>query len=452
MIVESFSGTRGIFNKELVELSKRYAFVYGNKIKPKTVVIGTDTRKGCDEIKQAMIQALPLCKIIDLGIAPTPVIEFAVRYFKADGGIIITGSHNEPEWNGWKLLQNSGAVLKAKDIAEVISEVKGVKEVELTKKEVVDKHKEAIDAYIDFALDLVGDVKKFKIILDSNGGTALLMKELFEKAGVEAIFINDKPGEFKRKVEPNAESLAYLKDMVKKEKADFAAGFDCDADRVELVTEKGVVSGQLVLAMVVDYILSKKKGTVVTNDATSGVVEKIAEKHGCKIKEVEVGEISVVSEMERLNSPVGGEGSSSGAIVAPTKCRDGFLNILFILSLMSKRNKSLQEIIDSYPRFYTKITKIRCDPDKQTILRKKLINYFSKDNKIQLTGDETGGLKILFDGSYLWFRASKTEPGVFRIYADSPDEKEADELLKKGEEVFERSLFFLTRKREVSEP
>jgi len=414
MLVQSFSGIRGIYGKDLTDdISRKYAYIFNEFLKKKlkrerkikdfptsksndfeepTIVVGYDTRPSNKALKQSVMDSL--FNIIDVGIMPVAAIELAVREYKADGGIVITASHNEPEYNGFKFLDNDGAVLRSNDMVTVINEFNKI--INLSEEEFLDKHlykkelknrikrvvkvsNNIIDKYSEFFKKIIGKIdNKTKIILDINGGSAIILKEIIKKLDIKNIkLINDKPGEFKRRIEPDEESLNYLKNIIKKEKAEFAAGFDCDADRVEIMQKDGtLVDGNQLLALIVDDILTKHKGTVVTNDATSNVVRRIAEKHDCTVKEVEVGEINVVDEMLKLKSPIGGEGSNGGIIIPPSRCRDGILSIFYLLDMINKKKKSLKQMVNELPIYHTLQKKIKslfqldCSAMRQRSFRK----------------------------------------------------------------------------------
>jgi len=469
VLVQSFSGIRGIYPRDITEdIVRRYAYVFHEFLKKKLkkdplIVIGSDTRESSPNLKGAAFDSL--FHIIDVGIATTPAIEFAVREFKADGGIIITASHNEPEYNGIKFLDRDGAVLRPDDAENVIDEFKKIiklkedvflnnclykEELKNKVKKVYNKNKETIKKYSHFLLDIVGksDIElikknKPKIILDPNGGTALIAKDTLEGIGVKTIAVNEKSGEFKRRVNPDKDSLGYLKETIKENNADFAIGFDCDGDRAEiLLRNRDIVSGNEILALLVDGFLSETKNpekqVVVTNDATSGVVKAIVEKNNAKLKEVEVGEINVVDGMLINNSQIGGEGSCAGGILLPNRCRDGILTLLLILKSIAKKGKKLEELIKELPKFYNVRKEIRFDPKDNNKIKNKIKKYYlDKGLKIQETGDITGGLKVIIDNnSWVWFRASKTEGNLFRIIADSDDKEKAEKLLKDAIHIF----------------
>jgi len=463
MLIQSFAGIRGIYGKELNEnTARRYAHVFNRFLKEKAkkplVIIGNDPRQSSEPLKNAVLDVFE--NIIDIGIVTTPMAELAVRDYKADGGVMLTASHNEPEYNGFKFLDKDGAVLRPNDIERIISGFNKIKELKkadfldlLSKEKTIlhkidKKHNDIIDRYYTFITKIIEKknvelIKKsdFKVILDPNGGSGIIAKDILEKNGIAVIGVNMEYGKFERKIEPNADSLDYLKDIVKKENI-IAAGFDCDGDRVEVIDEEGkMVSGNYILALAVDEMLSSiqkpERQVVVINDVTSNIVREIAEKYNAKVIETEVGEINVVDEMLKNNSIVGGEGSSSGGIFSPSRCRDGILTLMMVLRMMAKRKKQLSEIIKDYPEYYNKRAKILFEPAKHDKIKKELKGRYSKKYKIQQTGDITGGLKIIIDDrSFLWFRASKTESNVFRIVADSDDKEKCNQLLEDGIKVF----------------
>jgi phosphomannomutase/phosphoglucomutase len=464
MLVESFSGIRGLVKEDLTDdVIRDYALSFTDFLKKQTklpkVVLGMDTRPSSNVIKELMKKTFleQGVNVIDVGYNTTPAVQHGIRHFKADGGVMITASHNEPDHNGWKFMNNTGSVLNQEEIIEVIEDSKNPKSEEVEKGTVEDKEEELQKSYIDFVLDIIGQERinnikdtNLKIIVDPNGGTAAtIIKPLLEKLNIQVVEKNMELGVFNRLIEPNQESLTYLADEVEKSNADLGAGWDCDGDRVELVIpnnsefskERGrMLSGQYILALLVEEVLSEHKGeneVVVVNDATSNLITEITNKHNAKVVEVEVGEINVVEKMNELNAPVGGEGSSSGGIFPPSKCRDGILALIMILALIAKRKKKITEILQEFPKYYNSRTKMQCSTEQAIQLRKKLEEYWKdKAKEIKKTGDETGGLKIMLEDGWIWYRASKTEAGVFRIITDAKTKEKADELLEKGEKAF----------------
>ena len=469
VLVESFSGIRGIYDDGLTEqVAARYAYSYLTLLKNKharttsgtnyvgksknlKIVIGTDTRTSRDILKNAVIEALD-CDVIDIGIASTPMTEFAVRHFKIDGGIIITASHNEPYWNGFKFLDKDGAVLRPKDMEKVIKSYNKIKALndenflskhiyknkdskQITIKKIYKKYNEINNAYTDYILNFLskGDKNKIedsrlKVIIDPNGGTGIIAKTILKKLNIKVHGINMKHGIFNRTIEPNESSLFYLSNLVREKNYDFAAGFDCDADRIEIMTSKNLVSGNQLLALIADEILTDAKNkAIVVNDATSSVVKEIAKRHDAMYIETEVGEINIVDKMYELNAPVGGEGSSSGVIIPPSRCRDGILTLVYLLKIIADNKKNINELVKSLPEYYYIKKNIKIDPKKYSKIKKKLINYY-KNCKTNV-----GSLKVnLDDDSFVWFRVSKTESDILRVIVDSPNKKKAEAMMKEA--------------------
>lgn len=467
-LVESFSGIRGIYGQSInEEFARNYAQCYYELFKNKisSLVVGGDSRTSTPILKKAMINTFKECglrKIIDVGIVPIQVCEYAILKFKASGGAYISASHNEPEYNGWKFLKEDGALLYPEQTRKLIKLAHGVQENEprykKAKTEVINKHKEAVNNYIVFILKKIGKkgldkIKKakFKILVDPNGGSGIVVFEkLFQRLGIQAKVINNKLGKFVRLIEPNVQSLAYLGGQIDSGKFEFGCGFDNDADRVEFVipSDSGfakkmdsVVSGQYVLALACDTLLrGTKNQVVVVNDCTSNLLRDVIKRYGAKIKEVEVGEMNVVQRMEKEKSIIGGEGSNGGVIIPPIKCRDGIMTTALILKILAERNRSLAEILETYPKYYSARTKIKCSPAKAVEVKKKLEKYFKdKGYKIKKTGGITGGLKALVNkNSFIWFRQSKTEPAAFRIITDGDNYKKVKDILKQGIKLFNK--------------
>lgn len=471
-LIESVSGIRGIYNQSINEqLVQKYVLAYFRLFKQRDcLVIGGDSRLSTPVLKKAFIKAFSQCgvkKIIDVSTVPVQVCEYAVIRFKAQGGAYITASHNEPEYNGWKFLKEDGALLNVKQSELLIKQAHQIcnplKELTFTKQKttIVNCHQAAVNNYINFILCRLGaqnisQIKKakFKVLADPNGGSAIaVLSKLFKKLGVEAKIINNELGKFNRLVEPNQESLTYLAPKLHSGHFSFACGFDCDADRVELVLPPNsyfvrdmgstVVSGNYVLALACEAILACTHGQiVVTNDATSCLVRDVVKKYQAKIKEAETGEMSVVEKVEKYKSLIGGEGSNGGVIIPPIKCRDGIMTIVLILKMMAQRGQSLAEILETYPRYYSQRVKLTCTPAQSIKIKNRVEAYYkTKGFKIKKTHGKNGGLKIIIDkNSFLWLRQSKTEINTLRLIVDCDEREKVKNSLEEGEGLVKKFL------------
>ncbi|MBI2107880.1 hypothetical protein HYT54_02035 [Candidatus Woesearchaeota archaeon] len=460
-LIESLSGIRGIWGADLNEaIAAKYASAYLSFLSKRigkglTLAIGMDTRPSGHLLKNAITEALD-CNFIDVGMAPTPAIELAVRESGADGGIIMTASHNEPAYNGLKFLRKDGAVLSENDMQQVIGicgKIKGLRIRKSRLSKISDKSSELSGKYGKFVLDFIGKgsiekIKKsnIKIVLDPNGGAGIAAKEILQKLGADIAGVNMEPGVFGRKVEPDEDSLFYLSNIIRESKADFAVGLDCDADRAEMILPDGsIVSGHYILALVSKYILSSNDKNyynnkniknneynnkiVVVNDATSNVVREVVESLNGRIIETGVGEINVVDEMLRQDAVLGGEGSSAGAIIPPSRCRDGILTTACVLALIANEGKSLSSIIKEMPKYYTLKRKLAFNRKNHDSMIDGIKKYYTKNNfKIRSLSDS---IKVAAGrNSFVWFRASKTESGVFRVIADSDNKSTAESLME----------------------
>lgn len=466
-LVESFSGIRGVYGESLnTGVAERYARVYAeylvsnNKGKMKAIA-GRDTRKSGPKLHKVFINTFSSfgLEVIDAGVASTPAIEFAVRHYKASGGVIITASHNEPKFNGWKLLGPSGAVLNKKNIGKVIKKVERKIESNRSDKKgaVLNKGKQIRQGYVKNILKIIGatavqKIRKnnFTILADPNGGPVReILEDLFGKLNVKLIGVNMKQGKFRRTIEPKAETLSYLVPKINRAGAIFGFGLDLDADRMEIVLPSGseyvkrngnMISGHEMLALGIESVLAgkKKNNPIVVNNCTSNLIYEIAKKYEAKVVEVDVGETNVVTGMEKYNSLVGGEGSNGGLIVAPTKCRDGILSVAVILALLAKKEQTIEQILSSYIPYFEARVRAKCTKEQDVELKNKLIQHFKKRGfKTRRWPGNVGGIKILYNkDSWLFFRGSQTEPGLFRIIANGKDKKLVKKMIYEGEKVF----------------
>ncbi|MBU0979855.1 MAG: hypothetical protein KJ709_03540 [Nanoarchaeota archaeon] len=412
-LVESFSGVRG---KDLShELVVKYAAAFNRELDKGKIILAGDTRPTTETLKDSFKLSLLSREIIDIGVCPTPVFSHAIIDQEAAGGIMITASHNPPEFNGWKLFGKDGAIFTPERMEKTIHNSKTTIFQRGSQPRL--GHEDPFHPYLEQHQDLIDEVKDLapKVLIDANGSAVI---PLIKKSGLGFKTVNMQPGMFEHEIEPTEEALKALPKMMKEQDCILGAAFDCDADRVEFILPGRYIDGGKTLAVLAMTL--EKGDTMIVNDATSHIVRQMAE--GIKVIEAPVGETNIVQAMDRHNAKLGGEGSCGGVIFPPGRCRDGFLTLLHIMKILKERPDAFEKLPE---RAYLN-EQLKCtDPD---IMINKALKHF-KDHEITR---QQGSVKILMDDGFLWLRKSLTEPGILRMIADAKDEKEAKELISKG--------------------
>ena len=455
-LIKSISGIRGTIGGktqdnltplDTVLFASAYASWLKSNIKADhyTVVVGRDAR-----ISGKMVQSLVNetlvgmgIDVIDLGLSTTPTVEMSVVELKAQGGIIITASHNPKQWNALKLLNNKGEFLNANSGMKIleIAKSKDFNYASVDELGKITPVSNAIESHIEqvLALSIIQLEKikkaKFKVVVDavnSTGGIALpkLLKEL----NVEVVELYCTPdGNFPHNPEPLKEHLGELCNQVLSHKADFGIVVDPDVDRLAFVDEKGEMFGEeYTLVACADYVLSKKSGNTVSNLSSTRALADITSKHRGTYHASAVGEVNVVEKMKEVNAVIGGEGN--GGIIYPELHygRDALVGIAIFLSLLSENQLKVSELRSSYPAYFMSKTKVNLDlkRDVDGLLIRMKENY-SKQNPVAIDG-----VKIEFDNSWVHLRKSNTEP-IIRVYTEAPSQVEADDLAKRFLEEIE---------------
>ena len=446
-LIKSISGIRGTIGGKVDENltpidAVKFAAAYGYWLKGQSgkehvkVVIGRDARIS-GEMIQNLVQYTLIglgIDVVNIGLSTTPTVEVAVPMEKADGGIILTASHNPKEWNALKLLNNKGEFVSDQD-GKAILKIAQENDFSFA---TVDHLGKLIhdDQYIDLhiekvlALPLVASEaiqkKKFRVVVDavnSTGGIAI--PRLLERLGVEVVKLYCEPnGHFPHNPEPLKEHLGDICKRVVEEKADFGIVVDPDVDRLAFITDKGEMFGEeYTLVACADYVLGKAKGNVVSNLSSSRALRDIAQKHGVSYSAAAVGEVNVVTEMKRVEAIIGGEGN--GGIIYPELHygRDALVGVALFLSLLAERGGNVQQLRESYPAYSMSKNKIQLteqiNPDQ--ILKAMEQKYAHEQTST------IDGLKIDFADSWVHLRKSNTEP-IIRIYTEAKSQKEADAL------------------------
>ena len=446
-LIKSISGIRGTIGGNVGDNltpidTVKFAAAYGSWVKQQRnkenyrVVVGRDARISGDMIQNLVMQTLVGMGIhvIDLELSTTPTVEIAVPMEHADGGIILTASHNPKQWNALKLLNHKGEFLNGAEGAKIleIAESDSIEFADVDSLGKITKNQAYIDLHIDEVLDLplvnkdAIDKANFRVVVDgvnSTGGIAI--PRLLERLGVHPVKLYcDPTGHFPHNPEPLKEHLMDLSEMVVAEKADFGIAVDPDVDRLAFMSEDGEMFGEeYTLVACADYVLSKTKGNTVSNMSSSRALRDVTEKHGGTYEASAVGEVNVVELMKKNKAIIGGEGN--GGIIYPESHygRDSLVGVALFLSLMAEKNMKVSELRASYPDYYMSKKKIQLTPglDVDGILSEMTNRYSNEDIKT------IDGVKIDFPENWVHLRKSNTEP-IIRIYTEAKSQQEADNL------------------------
>lgn len=448
-LISSISGIRGTVNgpntKNLTPIDVvQYTSAYGtwinkkNQNKNKTIVLGRDGRISGSvllELVKSTLISMGI-NIIDIGLSTTPTTQIIVQKKKAEGGIILTASHNPKNWNALKLFNSRGEFLIGEEAEEIFRIVEEGK-YEFMKEDDYGKIHESFNSF-QIHIDEVKNLKlvncekiinkKFKVVVDGiNSSGGVIVPELLKQLGCSVIEINCEPdGNFAHNPEPLDKNLSQLKNTVKEEKADLGIALDPDVDRLVFVCENGLLFGEEnTIVACSDYVLSKTKGSTVSNMSSSMSLELISKKHGCDYHSSKVGEINVVEKMKEVNAIIGGEGN--GGVIYPESHygRDALVGIVLFLSHLSELNIKTSELLDIYPKFYMIKDKINLNENFDFDQLKNKMKEFYKEQDIDLRD----GVKIKFDESWLHIRKSNTEP-IIRIYTEAKSQLKCNEIIE----------------------
>jgi len=446
-LIKSISGIRGTIGGAVEDNltpidAVKFAAAYGTWLKQQRnkdnyrVVVGRDAR-----ISGEMIQSLVMntlvgmgIHVIDLGLSTTPTVEVAVPMEHADGGIILTASHNPKQWNALKLLNHKGEFLNGVEGKKIldIAASNALTFAEVDDLGKITKNDAYIDIHIDEVLDLplvnkdAIEAANFKVVVDgvnSTGGIAIPL--LLERLGVEAVKLYCEPtGHFPHNPEPLKEHLGDLAKAVVKEHADFGIVVDPDVDRLAFMDEKGEMFGEeYTLVACADYVLRKNPGNTVSNMSSTRALRDVTEKYGGMYEASAVGEVNVVELMKKNNVVIGGEGN--GGIIYPELHygRDALVGVALFLSLLAEKKLSVSALRATYPNYFMSKKKIQLTPqlDVDAILSTMEANYSHE------TLTTIDGVKIDFADSWVHLRKSNTEP-IIRIYTEAQSQSAADDL------------------------
>lgn len=447
-LIKSISGIRGTIGGKVGDNltpvdAVKFASAYGTFLKNNfndnrklKVVIGRDARISGPMIHNLVMNTLLGLGIdvIDLGLSTTPTVEVAVPLEKADGGIILTASHNPKQWNALKLLNEKGEFLSGAEGEKIleIAEAEAFDFVDVDSLGEVTVNDSYMDIHIDEVLDLplvdadLVKTKKFKVVVDAvNSSGGIIIPNLLEQMGVEVVKLYCEPnGHFPHNPEPLKEHLGDICQLVIDEKADFGIVVDPDVDRLAFISNDGEMFGEeYTLVACADYVLSKTPGNTVSNMSSSRALRDITNKYFGKYQASAVGEVNVVELMKKTNAVIGGEGN--GGIIYPELHygRDSLVGVALFLTYLANQDKTVAELRASYPQYYMSKNKIELTPqiDVDAILVAMTEKYKNED----ITTID--GVKIDFANEWVHLRKSNTEP-IIRIYTEAPTQNQADAL------------------------
>lgn len=429
MLIESLSGVRGTESELTENFICAYAYAFAEVCQPGKILVGRDTRHNGIPIKSALLNALKNAgrTAVDLGICPTPTVQYAVEDQQAAGGIVITASHNPLPWNGLKFIGSDGIFLDAEQMRQLKERrielnkkafaQKGVGAIE-TYHRAVDDHIEAVLAlpYLDESLIRTAG---FKIVVDAvNGAAYRAVPELLRRLGCEVTELNcnaDQP--FPRNPEPLPENLTELNRAVEQSGADLGFAIDPDGDRLAVVSDLGKpISEEYTLVLAAKLVLSKfpqLDQKVVTNLSTTMAVEDIAREFGASVVRTAVGEINVAKKMREIDAAIGGEGNGGVLLPEAHLGRDSLVAAALILQLLAEEAVPLSRLMQNLPRYAMIKERVpRGNLELSDVIEdfKKLVN----PDKIDLQD----GIKFIWDDRWVHLRSSNTEP-IIRIYAEA---------------------------------
>jgi phosphomannomutase len=445
-LIKSISGIRGTIGGrtgdtlnplDIVKFTTAYAqFVGGKKI-----VVGRDGRISGLMVRNVVVGTLMGMgyDVIDIGYATTPTTELAVRMAGADGGIIITASHNPRQWNALKLLNSEGEFLTAADGAEVLrmaeAEDFNYAEVDHLGKLTIDDsfNQRHIDSVLALKLVDVDAIKarKFRVCVDTiNSVGGIILPDLFKALGVDYEILNGEcTGDFAHNPEPLEKNLQGIMDKMKQGGFDLGIVVDPDVDRLAFISENGTMFGEeYTLVSVADYVLSHNVGNTVSNLSSTRALRDVTEKHGGKYTAAAVGEVNVTTKMKEVGAVIGGEGN--GGVIYPESHygRDALVGIALFLSSLAQKDCKVSELRATFPEYQIAKNRIDLTPETDVdAILVKVKEMFAKDATAQV--NDIDGVKIDFPDRWVHLRKSNTEP-IIRVYSEAQTMEQADELGK----------------------
>ena len=451
-LIKSISGIRGTIGGptgdtlnplDIVKFTTAYAQFIGKTVKDKKplIVVGRDGRISGLMVRNVVVGTLMGMgyDVIDIGYATTPTTELAVRMAGADGGIIITASHNPRQWNALKLLNSEGEFLTAADGAEVLANAEAENfnyaEVDKLGTLTIDDsfNQRHIDSVLQLKLVDVEAIKKrqFRVCVDTiNSVGGIILPDLFKALGVDYEILNGEcTGDFAHNPEPLEKNLHGIMGKMKQGGFDLGIVVDPDVDRLAFICEDGKMFGEeYTLVSVADYVLSHTKGNTVSNLSSTRALRDVTEKHGGQYTAAAVGEVNVTTKMKEVGAVIGGEGN--GGVIYPESHygRDALVGIALFLSSLAQKGCTVSELRSTFPDYQIAKNRIDLTPETDVdAILVKVKEMFAKDNSAVV--NDIDGVKIDFPDRWVHLRKSNTEP-IIRVYSEAQTMEQADDLGK----------------------
>jgi len=451
-LIKSISGIRGTIGGrtgdtlnplDIVKFTTAYAtFIKRRSLTSNKIVVGRDGRISGEMVKNVVCGTLMGMgfDVINIGYASTPTTELAVRMASADGGIIITASHNPRQWNALKLLNNEGEFLTAADGAEVL-DIAAREDFDYADVDHLGSYTEdnSFDQrHIDSVLQLnLADVeaikkRKFRVCADTiNSVGGIILPNLFKALGVDYEILNSAcTGDFAHNPEPLEKNLQGIMDKMRQGGFDLGIVVDPDVDRLAFICEDGTMFGEeYTLVSVADYILSHTSGNTVSNLSSTRALRDVTEKHGGTYTAAAVGEVNVTTKMKEVGAVIGGEGN--GGVIYPESHygRDALVGIVLFLSSLAQKGCTVSELRKTFPDYQIAKNRIDLTPETDVdAILVKVKEMFAKDNNAKV--NDIDGVKIDFPDRWVHLRKSNTEP-IIRVYSEAQTMEQADELGKR---------------------
>jgi phosphomannomutase len=402
------------------------------------IVVGRDSRVSGPMFHRAVVAALQSvgCRVIDVGLAPTPTIQLAVEAHHAAGGLAITASHNPVEWNALKFIGPTGLFLEAHEGAAMRTIAEGpIPRATWDLLGTVETDDAAVERHLDQVLALPYlDVerirsRRFRVALDCcHGAGGTIMPALLQRLGCDVTAIGlETDGRFPRSPEPVAENLGALEQLVREARADVGFAVDPDVDRLALVDETGRAIGEdYTLALAARVVLQARGGVLVTNLSTSRIVDDVAAEAGSRVIRAPVGEVNVATRMRQEGAPIGGEGNGGVILTELHLGRDAPVGAALLLQVLLDAGRPLSRIVDAYPRYSIVKEKLDRPNGSMDSVYQALARAFA-DAEV----DRQDGLRLSWPDRWVHVRPSGTEP-IVRVIAEARTEADARALIARS--------------------